>query len=228
MIGRAVIATANPARVDDGVAFVRDEVLPVVAGLPGSYGLGMWVNRQTGEIVVNTVWQDEAAEKASDQRLASLRAEALRRLGATGARVELFEPVVVWQSEPNEVGQWVRAVEVRHAPDRLEEDLAGFRENTLPATRELPGVTGVVLLANRTTGLTVLNVTYRSREEFDASRERGATLRAKALARMGAELEKLTELQVAIVGIRAPIGSSAASELPAQGRAADARAVADT
>ncbi len=228
MIGRAVIAVGDPTKVDEGVAFVRDEVLPVVAGLPGSYGLGMWVNRQTGEIVVNTVWQDEAAEKASDVQLASLRAEALRRLGADGARIELFEPVVVWQSEPNEVGQWVRAVEVRHAPERLGEDLAGFRELTLPAIQAMRGVTGVVLLADRTTGLTVLNVTYRSREEFEESRERGATLRAEALARMGAELEKLTELQVAIVGIRAPIGSSAATELPAQGRAAEARAVADT
>jgi hypothetical protein len=122
----------------------------------------------------------------------------------------------------------VRAVEVRHPLERLEENLAGFQERTLPAIREFPGVTTVALLANRSTGLTVLNVTYRSQEEFEASRDRAGMLRAESLPQMGAQLERLTEMQVAIVGLRAPVGMLMQPDLPAQGRAAESRASADS
>jgi hypothetical protein len=222
MIGRAVVATGDPAKIDELVAFTRDEIQPVVDGLPGSHGLGMWVNRKTGDVVVSTAWQDEAALKASDERLAPLRAEALRRFGSAEPRIEILEPVLIWQRDPSQVGQWTRAAEVRHPVDRLVENLASFKEHTLPAILEFPGVSTVALMANRTTGLTVLNVAYATDAEFEASRDRAATLRSESMARLGASVERVTEMQVAIAGIRPPI------DLPAQGKAVEFPANADT
>ena len=220
MIVRTVIATADPAKLDEGVAFIRDEVQPAVDRMPGSYGLGAWVGRATGEVAVSTAWRDQAAQQASDESIASLRAEALRRLGAGEPRIELFEPVLISQSAPGFVGQWTRAVEIRHPVDRLEESLAGFKDSFLPSILEFPGVTLVTLLANRTTGLAVVTVAYPTEAEFAASRDRAERLRA-SVGRRGGTVERVTETQVAIVGLRSPV------ELPAQGGPVEFPANAD-
>src|SRR3954452_22480751 len=113
MLGRAVIAQGHPANVDEVVAFVRDRVVPLVDSLPGSHGLAMWVNRETGMIVVNTAWTDEAGLVGSNEQLASLRSETLQLLGASEARIEVLEPAVLFQNAPDQPGYWSRATETR-------------------------------------------------------------------------------------------------------------------
>jgi len=211
MLGRAVIAQGNPANVDEVVTFVRDRVVPLVDSLPGSHGLAMWVNRETGMIVVNTAWADEAALVGSNEQVASLRSETLQLLGASEARIEVLEPAVLFQNAPDHPGYWSRATETRAPVDRMEENIGLFSSEVLPAIREIPGFNTIALLVNRNEGRMVANVTYTSREELDASRERAARLREESVTRLGAKVTGVMELEVAIVGIRPGI------DLPAQG-----------
>jgi hypothetical protein len=212
MLGRAVIAQGDPAKVDEVVAFVRDRVQPLVDSLPGSHGLGMWANRETGQIVVNTVWEDEAALIASDAQLAPVRSEALHLLGAPEPRIEILEPAVMFQNTPDQPGYWSRATETRTPVERMEENINLFSSEVLPAIREIEGFNTVALLVNRHEGRSVANVTYTSREELDASRARASRLRHESVTRLGAEVTSVMEFEVAIVGIRPPI------DLPAQGQ----------
>jgi hypothetical protein len=202
MIGRVNILAADPVKVEDGIAFVRERVLPLVDSLPGSRGLGMWVNRETGDVVVNTVWDDRAAMEASESRVTDLRAEAASVLGATAVRVELAEPVVVWQAGADQPGYWARAVEMDVPTDRVEEAIALFRDEMLSRVQQIPGVNTIVYSANRDTGHTMLNVTYRSKAELDAGREAGNTLRASVVDRLGAGEPTVREMETTIVGIR--------------------------
>lgn len=211
MLGRAVIAQGSPAKVDEVVAFVRDRIQPLVDSLPGSHGLGMWANRETGQIVVNTVWEDEAALIASDEQLAAVRSEALELFGAPEPRIEILEPAVMFQNMPDQPGYWSRATETRTPVERMEENIGLFTSEVLPAIREIEGFNTVALMVNRREGRTVANVTYTSRAELDASRPRAARLRQESVTRLGAEVTGVMELEVAIVGIRPPI------DLPSQG-----------
>src|SRR4051795_8925012 len=102
VLGRAVIATGDPAKIEEGIAFIRERVQPVVDSLPGSHGLGMWVNRETGQFVVSTVWEDEASLLASDERMSPFRAEGLAMMGAPEARIEIHEPAAFAQTKPSE------------------------------------------------------------------------------------------------------------------------------
>ena len=92
MLGRAVIAQGNPAKVDEVVAFVRERVQPLVDAQPGSRGLSMFVNRETGVVVVNTAWEDEASLDAGNTELAQSRQEALELLEAPEPRIEIRLP----------------------------------------------------------------------------------------------------------------------------------------
>lgn len=204
MIGRVNILAADPGKIEDGIAFVRERVLPLVDSLPGSRGLGMWVNRETGDVVVNTVWDDRAAMDASESRVTDLRAEAANVLGAKAVRVELAEPVVVWQAAADQPGYWARAVEMDVPTDRVEQAIAFFRDEMLSRVQQIPGVNTIVYSANRETGHTMLNVTYRSKAELDAGRETGNRMRAIVVDRLGAGEPTVREMETTIVGIRGP------------------------
>jgi hypothetical protein len=212
MLGRAVIAQGDPAKVDEVVAFVRDRVQPTADSLPGSHGLGMWVNRQSGMVVVNSAWEDESALNNSDEQLAPLRREALELLGAMDVRIEIFEPAVMFQKAPDQPGYWSRATETQSPPELVQDNITLFASELLPAIRQIPGANTVGLVVNRSTGRAVSNVTYASKEALIASRQRAARLREESVERLGAEVTNVMELEVAIVGIRPPI------DLPAQGR----------
>jgi hypothetical protein len=216
VLGRAVVAQGSPAKVDEVVAYVRDRVQPLVDSLPGSHGLSMFVNRETGMIVVNSVWADEASLAGSDGQLEASRAEAMELLEAPEVQIHLIEPAVIYQNEPDRPGFWARAAEIQHAPERMESAILGFRDVALPAMRErFAGINTVALLVNRNTGYCVVNVTYTSREAMEASREEAERMRAENLRGSGAEILAVHELEVAIVGIRPPV------DLPAQGGAVE-------
>jgi hypothetical protein len=213
VFGRAVILQGNPAKVDEAIAFIRDQVSPLVNSLEGSHGLSMFANRETGQVVVSTSWADEAALVASDGQLGESRREGARILEAGEPRVEIYEPAVIFQNAPDQPGYWSRAVEAQHQPDRLEQSIAIFRDTAIPAMREhFAGINTAALLVNRKTGRSLASVTYTSREAMEASRDEADRMRSENLGRQGAELLTVMEMEVAIVGIRPPV------DLPAQGR----------
>lgn len=204
MIGRVTILQADPSKIEEGIAFIRDRVQPLVDSLPGSRGLGLWVNRETGDVVVNTVWEDRAALDASESQVTDVRAEAAKVVGARTVRVEVAESVVVWQAAADQPGYWSRSVEMDVPKNRIEEASVLFREEMLAKVQQIPGVNTVVYSTNSDTGHTMLNVTYRSRAELDAGRATGEQLRANVVSRLGAGQPTVRELQTTIVGIRGP------------------------
>lgn len=204
MIGRVTILEADKDKIDQGISFVRDQVQPLVDSLPGSQGLGMWVNRETGDVVVNTVWQDRESLAASESHVSGVRAEAARVVAAKTVRVEVVEPAVVWQAAADQPGYWSRAVQMDVPVDRIEEAITLFRDEMLAKIKAIPGVNTVVYSADRSTGHTMLNVTYRSKAELDAGREEGKAMRAGVVTRLGAGQPTVRELETIIVGIRGP------------------------
>jgi hypothetical protein len=216
VLGRAVVAQGNPAKVDEAVVYVRDRIVPLANSLPGSHGLSMFVNRETGLVVVNTAWADEAALTDSNTALAEPRRAVIELMEAGEPEIHVVEPAVIFQNAPDQPGYWSRAAEIQHPPMQMDEAIAGFRDVALPAMRaQFAGINTVALLVNRRTGYSVVNVTYTSREAMESSRDAAADMRARNLRNSGAVLLNLRELEVAIVGIRPPV------DLPAQGGAVE-------
>ena len=61
MYARSTTVHADPQRIDDGIANVRDEVMPAVQSMPGCMGVSM----PDGGMLL-TVIPDEAYSRASD------------------------------------------------------------------------------------------------------------------------------------------------------------------
>jgi heme-degrading monooxygenase HmoA len=204
MYVRATTITADPARIDEGVAFVRGSVLPATTSLPGSLGLSLFADRTTGVVTVTTAWESEAARADADAVLTPLRARGTKVLGGTTAVTELFELAVIDRQRPAQTGFWSRMTRVSLEPENVESAIDAYASSTQHDLQLLPGYCSAVLLVDRERGLGVVATTFDSRAHLEASRPQAEEIRRAGLAKAGAEVSDVREAEILIAGLRLP------------------------
>ena len=78
---RSTTFRGRPESVDDGIAFCRDEVLPMCRELPGCMGLSMIVDRGSGRCVATSSWESLESMRATMTQLQPIRQRAAEMLG---------------------------------------------------------------------------------------------------------------------------------------------------
>jgi hypothetical protein len=95
MYARVTMVTGgSPDQAEQGIANFRDNALAGVKEL-GARGGMLLIDRQSGEGMAITLWEDEATMQASEEQANELRRAALQALGSTEEpRVERYEVAV--------------------------------------------------------------------------------------------------------------------------------------
>ena len=110
------------------------------------------VDRAGAVVGVIALWDDKDALEASEAVAAKARAEAVALIGGD-VTVETFEQVVgEIGNPPPTTGCLVRFVSFETDPARVDEGVACFRTEALPAIKASPGFRAVRNLINRSTG----------------------------------------------------------------------------
>ena len=86
---------ADPGRIEEGIAFVRDRAIPTLRKQDGYISLLMGANRMTGRCLVTSNWTSAEARAASEMAVTDQRREAMTVAGATQVDVTLYEAVVM-------------------------------------------------------------------------------------------------------------------------------------
>jgi heme-degrading monooxygenase HmoA len=95
MHARASHIGGAPENAEEGVANFRDRILPELKSMDGSRGAMLLVDRTSGNALAITLWEDESAMQASEERANAMRRDASDQMGAEGeARVERYEVAV--------------------------------------------------------------------------------------------------------------------------------------
>ena len=93
MHARVTTLSGSPADVDSGIANFRENVVPFARD--GGKGAMLLVDRQTGTALAITLWEDEQALSASEERANALRADAAESMGAAQQpKVDRYEVAV--------------------------------------------------------------------------------------------------------------------------------------
>ncbi len=91
MFARVSTLQGPASEVDEGIRYVRENVLPRAAQMDGYKGAYLLVDRQSGESVSVTLWESEEALRASEEAADRLRGDAAGSLGAEIASVKRYE-----------------------------------------------------------------------------------------------------------------------------------------
>ncbi len=80
MHARVTTISGSPAEADAGIDNFRTNVVPFAR--EQGKGAILLLDRQSGEAIAITLWQDEEAMRASEESANSLRAQATGQMGA--------------------------------------------------------------------------------------------------------------------------------------------------
>jgi hypothetical protein len=87
---RMVRLQIESARVEDGLAFLREEMFPRLSTGAGLHSAEVLIDRSLGSGVFLTVWADENGAALADTTLEQLRDMALERVGVKFPRTESY------------------------------------------------------------------------------------------------------------------------------------------
>ena len=146
MYARSTTFRGRPSNIEAGIAFVKNEVQPMLDDIEGCRGLSMLVDRETGHCIVTSSWETEAAMRASDAQLRPIRERGRDILGGD-MEMDEWEVVVMHRASH---GECCRVSWLQGDLDALSES---FRFGILPDLEQTDGFCSASLLANRATGL---------------------------------------------------------------------------
>jgi heme-degrading monooxygenase HmoA len=203
MYARSTTIQAQTSSIDDGIAHVRDTVMPVLEGLDGFIGMSLLVDRQSGRCIATSAWQTEEAMRASAEAVRSVRDRAAEILGGA-AEVEEWEIAVLHRDHRSREGASVRATWVKVNPDQMDRGIDFYKTTILPALEGLDGFCSASLLVDRTSGRGVSTASFDSVEAMERDRDQLDRLRATGSQDVAAEVLDECEFELALAHLRVP------------------------
>jgi quinol monooxygenase YgiN len=200
---RSTTIRGRPESVDEGIAFCRDEVLPMCREMPGCVGLSMIVDRESGRCITTTSWDSIESMRATTAQVQPVRQRAAEILGGTPEVAE-WEIAVMHRDHRSTDGAGARVTWLRGDPDAIERATDVFKLAIMPEMETFAGFCGVSLLINRETGLAVTSVAFDSRAALEGSREQATALRARGSAEARLKIMEVAEFELALAHLDVP------------------------
>ena len=95
MHARVTTLQMDPSKIDDAVAGLEQNDIPMFKGLDGFKGFSLMVDRSSGKAIGLSYWESEDAMNASAEAVKDARAKAAETGGATAEpQVEQFEVAI--------------------------------------------------------------------------------------------------------------------------------------
>ena len=203
MFARSTTIQGDPASVDDGIAYVRDEVMPTLRRMDGCVGLSMLADRTTGRCIVTTSWRDEAALRASQE---DVRSAAERTVEILGGRPELQEWEVAAMHRVHDADHAAasRVTWLRTDPGSVQRAVDAVRLSLMPKLEDLAGFCSVSVMVRRDEGLAVAAVSYDKQANLEQAAEGAREFREEFAPAMGIEVIDSAAFDVAIAHLRVP------------------------
>jgi heme-degrading monooxygenase HmoA len=203
MYARSTTIHADPQSVEDGIAYVRDEVMPAVQKMDGCIGLSMLCDRDDGRCIVTTAWADEQAMRTSAEGVRSLRDREAEIFGGQ-PEVQEWEIAVLHRMYETREGACARVIWSRADPDLVDRTVDAYRMSLMPRIEEMPGFCSISLLISRGEGRAVSATVYDTRQSMEETRELSANMRDDFAMSMGVAITEVAEMELVLAHLRVP------------------------
>ena len=204
MYARSTTFRGDPSAFDDGVAYVRDKVLPAVRQMDGCRGLSLLVDRHTGRCIATTSWTDADAMHRSSEAMRAIRETAVRTVHGGEAEVDEWSIDVLHRVRTAPEGAATRVIRTRGLAGDMDRVVEGFRTIVVPRAELLPGFCSVSFLVDHDTGRSAIAATYESRQTMNRAKGQALAIREEFLDRMGMHVVDVHEFDLAVAHLRVP------------------------
>ena len=204
MYARSTSIRSNPDKLDDGIAYVTNDVLPTIGQSEGCMGLSMLTNRDDGRCIVTTSWRDEASMRATAEDARTLRHHLQHTLGGEHSDVQEWEIAILHRERPAGDGAGAQVTWARIPTNHVDDLLAAYRENLMPKLQELPGFCSVSFMIDRRTGQTVSVTAFENRDAAGLVRRSARSLREQFAHAMGARIVDVAEMDLDLAHLHVP------------------------
>ena len=204
MYARSTTIHAQPSSIDDGIAFIRDEVMPALQAMDGYVGLSLLVDRESGHCIATSAWETEDTMRVSTERAAPLRSQASVRFRGDDAMVDQWEIGAMHREHRTGDGACVRATWIKMPRDQVDRAIDFYRTDVLPSLEDLDGFCSASFMVNRATGRGVSSAKFDSRGAMDRNQENARELRNSRTRELGADILDVGEFDLALAHLRLP------------------------
>ena len=203
MYARSTTMRVRPDAVGHLIAFVRDDVMPMITELDGCVGLSVLSGRDTGQCIVTSAWETADAMHASAERVRASREQAAERFG-TAPEVQEWEIAILHRAHRAGDGACARVTWARTDAAGLDRVTDAYRESLMPWWEETPGFCSNSLMVDRRDGRCASAVVFENREAMAHTRDQFTTLREEFANRMGMEILEVAEFDLTLAHLRVP------------------------
>lgn len=197
MYARSTTFHGRPDNIDAAIAFVENDVAPMLDTIEGCSGLSMLVDRETGKCIATSSWTSETAMNESDEQLRPIRDRGRDILGGS-MQVDEWEIAVMHRTHH---GECCRVSWLQGDLDAMTET---FRVGILPQLEQTPGFCSASLLLNRSAGLACATTAWETRAAMEASRAAADDMRSRAAADAGGDIIEVHEFDLAYAHLHVP------------------------
>jgi hypothetical protein len=200
---RSTTLWGRPESLDDGIAFCRNEVLPMCREMPGCLGMSMITDRGSGRCIATTSWESLDAMRATNTRLQPIREHLAEIIGGTPEVAE-WEVAVMHRDHRSADGACARVTWLRGDPAVMDRAADVFKLAIMPEMQMFDGFCGVSFLINHEQGLCVSSCAFDSRAALEASRKPAAALRARGTADARLQIMEVAEFELMLAHLDVP------------------------
>ncbi len=203
MYARSTTVRGNPQALDDAIAYLRDEVMPVAQAIDGCVGMSMLCDRDSGRCIATTAWETEEAMHNSEGRLHDMRERYAQMLGGE-PEVQEWEIGILHRAHAAPDGACCRVIWTRGNPDDVERVLDTFRMAMMPRVEELPGFCSISMLVDRMNGRAVTATVYENRDAMNRATDAARSMREEFTRQMNGEITEVAEMDLVLAHLRVP------------------------
>ena len=204
MYARSTTITADPSKMDVGIAYVRDEVWPAIRDVEGCLGLSMLVDPETGRAITTSSWETLEALERTRQMVLPLRERGIEIAGAAAPEVQEWEIASMHRAHNTGEGSYVRVAWSRVPKDHIDRAIDFYKHGILPQMEQMQGFASASLMVDRAAARGVTSVAFDSLAALEATREQADYMRERSTQEANVEFLDVAEFQLAIAHLHLP------------------------
>jgi hypothetical protein len=203
MFARSTTINGDSGSIDAGIAYVRDQVMPMLSEMPGLVGLSMMVDRESGRSIATTSWTSYDEMAASAANVSDARARAAEIMGGTPV-VDEWEIAMMHREHDAREGSCCRVTWVQMDPEAIDSLIARFRRTVMPSFDEMAGFCSASLLVDRANGRGCSTARFDDQKSMMDSAPAARGLREDGVREVGFHVMDVEEFELAIAHLRVP------------------------